>query len=773
MRKEKLQYDTVAHAAEKIKARGEKPSLHNVGQELGLNTTAPYMAEYLEQWYGMQPEFHRTKFDYDPLIGQSILESEEDSQGHKPSSLALVRATLESTADGIMISNNSGQVIDWNKKFIDMWRIPVDLMEQGPEKLSFDYILDQVKNPEEFVHEVMALYQNPDIKGELSNVLFKDGRVFERYSQPLYIGGELKGRVFSFRDVTTRFRVEQELKIQQRAIESSSHGIAIIDIKKEGEPIIYVNPAFEKITGYCEEEIMNQNLSLLQGKNKTQTNFKRLLLAIRENKELQVVLRSYKKSGERFYNEINVSPVKNNDDEFNYYVCIIDDITERKIMEEQLLQQATHDALTHLPNRSLLVDRVNQAILTANRTKKIMAMVFLDLDQFKLINDTLGHSTGDELLKEVANRLLLCTQDSDTVARIGGDEFITILQNLNHQDEAIKQVDEIIKAIQKKYYIGDHELNVTTSIGISFYPNDGDDYETLMKNSDLSMYHAKEAGRNTYRIFTNDMNKRIETRVKMETQLRSALDKEEFELNYQPLIDLTSQKIIGHEALIRWNNPILGSVSPADFIPLAEENGMIIDIGKWVIEQACKQQKEWVQRGFSSIIMAINLSGRQFKQKGFANEVKDILDGVGLDSKYVEFEMTESLLIDNLDDTLSLIYQLKDMGLSVSIDDFGTGYSSLAYLKQFPVDKLKIDRSFISEMHAQSNDAAITQAIINLAHSLKLNVLAEGVETNHQAKFLKENKCDFAQGYHFNKPMNNLLASHALINALKSVNKKE
>ncbi|HHF0525218.1 TPA: EAL domain-containing protein [Legionella anisa] len=752
MARRQIDYQKVAQAAEHVKKQGREPSLTNVCEELGIITPTPNLSILLEKWYHTQPEFQRSiKAPLSENINvktHDILEKNIELE----KSLSLLRATLESTADGIMMVNGKGQVVDWNQKFVEMWRIPSHMLESGTESIGFEYILQQLSNPEAVIADVKYLYENPEWQGELPVLHFKDGRIFERFTQPQRIGSEIVGRVYSFRDITQKLMEEDELRIRERAIEASTHGVAILDISKPDLPIIYVNKAFERITGYSERQILRQNLAFLHGSKIEHVNQKRINLAIKELREETVELESYRRSGEVFWGEVSVAPVRDSFDNVRHYVCLLNDVTQRREMEQQLIQQATHDSLTELPNRVLLIDRVDQAILQAKKKGSILGFLFLDLDHFKMTNDTLGHSIGDRLLQAVSNRLLLATDDFDTVCRLGGDEFIVLLQDVATEVQAQQKAEEILTSLAKPFQIDQHNLKITGSIGISYYPKDGDDYESLMKSADLSMYHAKDNGRNTYRTYDKEMNMRVINRMQLDNALRDSLKRNEFHLVYQPFINLTTNKIIGFEALLRWHSHILGDVPPNEFISMAEENGLILDIGMWVLQEACSQLVRWHHQGYDQLTVAVNISGRQFRQTHLPEIIEKILLETGLPAKFLELELTESLLVDNVKHAVETMYELKDMGTKLVIDDFGTGYSSLSYLKQFPVDKLKIDRSFISELVNRENDAAITKAIINLGHSLNLEVLAEGVETELQRDFIMQHGCDYAQGYYFAMP---------------------
>lgn len=752
MPRQEINYKKVASAAEKIKKAGMEPSLTNVYEALGLAGSHPEVLPLLERWYHNQPEFKRQS--HSPLIAHISLNQNEilEKNTELEKSLSLLRATLESTADGIMMVNGHGAVVDWNQKFVEMWRIPSHLLECGKESMSFDYILEQLIDPQSLISDVQYLYKNPEWQGELPELFFKDGRIFERFTQPQRVGSHIVGRVYSFRDVTQKRIDQDELRIRERAIEASTHGIVIIDISKNQNKIIYVNKAFERTTGYMEHQVLGKNLSILQGRNADGVHSKRIDLAIRELREETVEMERVKANGEIFWCELSVAPVKDAFGHVKHYICILNDVTQRRDMENQLVLQATYDSLTQLPNRVLLIDRVEQAILQAKKKKSILAFLFLDLDRFKMTNDTLGHSIGDKLLQSIANRLLIATDDFHTVARLGGDEFVILIPDLKSMDDAEKKAQELLQLIEKPIQIDQHCLKITGSLGISFYPRDGSDYESLMKHADLSMYHAKDDGRNMYRVYEPEMNKRVLNHMQLDSALREALGSKEFFLVYQPLIDLQHQHVVGYEALLRWNSRTLGLVSPVDFVPVAEENGLILELGEWALREACLQIKRWQKQGLNNVTVAVNLSGRQFRQSSLPELVASVLKSTGLAAKYLELELTESLLIENVERSIDTMYALKDMGIKLVIDDFGTGYSSLSYLKQFPVDKLKIDRSFINDMASSKNDAAIAKAIIALGHSLNIQVLAEGVENAFQRDVLIEYGCDFAQGYYFKEP---------------------
>ncbi|MDN3224177.1 EAL domain-containing protein [Pseudomonas nunensis] len=425
---------------------------------------------------------------------------------------------------------------------------------------------------------------------------------------------------------------------------------------------------------------------------------------------------------------------------------------ERQLTEKRIRYMGDHDALTGLPNRTLLEDRLKQAILYAQRYNRLVTVVFLDLDKFKLVNDSLGHSAGDELLKTVAQRMLECVRRTDTVVRLGGDEFVIILfDQPSDIDGVTPALHKIQEAILRPIQISGHTLHVTCSMGLATYPADGNDTDTLLSNADAAMYRAKELGRNSYQFYTSEMNNKVQGKLAMQDGLRNALNHNEFLLLYQPQVDLQSGQIIGVEALIRWQHPELGMVSPIKFIPQAEETGLIVPIGDWVIHAACRQNKAWQDAGCPPITMSVNISARQFIERNLIDRVRHALQETGLDPMYLELELTESLIMQDLQQAISKMKELQSMGISLSIDDFGTGYSSLAALKSFPIARLKIDQSFVRDLPDNENDKAIATAVISLGHKLNLKVIAEGVETEEQQTFLRENGCDEIQGHFFSR----------------------
>jgi len=462
-------------------------------------------------------------------------------------------------------------------------------------------------------------------------------------------------------------------------------------------------------------------------------------------------VRGLRANGEEFPVEATISRILHAGKPL--YPVILSDITKRKSSEEKLRFLANYDQLTSLPNRGLFIQRLDRALAHAKRFNKGLALLYVDLDRFKNINDTLGHDAGDGVLKEVASRLMGCVRKIDTVARLGADEFVLLIEQLTDVRQAGTVGQKLIRNLVEPLLLGGHEYSITASVGISTFPTDGDDSVTLLKNADIAMYRAKEKGKNNVQFYAPAMNLHSVQRLTLEAGLRRALQREEFLLHYQPKVDIASGRVTGMEALVRWNRPESGMVSPADFIPLAEETGLIVAIGEWVLKTACEYTCALNRTGGPPLRVAVNLSARQFAQPNLVSNVAIILDATGLPPSALELEITESMVMGNPEQAIQVLRQLKLMGISLSIDDFGTGYSSLGYLKRFPLDHIKIDRSFIKDIPEDTDDATITRTIISMAHNLRLKVIAEGVETEAQLNFLREHGCDEMQGFFFSRPL--------------------
>ncbi len=553
--------------------------------------------------------------------------------------------------------------------------------------------------------------------------------------------------------VTERQQGEQSIRTSEKRyrllFERNLAGVFRTTIRGK---FLECNPAAAQLFGYesPQQVIGLPALNLYEGANDREA----FLAKLKSEKFVtNYTLKLRRKNGDPVWAMLNASLVESGTGTEEILEGTLVDITERKLAEERVESLAYYDALTALPNRTLLLDRLSQGLAAARRQDQRLALLFVDLDRFKNINDSLGHSIGDLLLQEVAQRLTACTREQDTVARLGGDEFLIVLNGLRDISDAAIAAERFMDAMTAEFQIQNHSLSIGCSVGISIFPEHGTDSETLIKYADAAMYSAKDHGRNNFQFFTPDMNRQAVERLNLENGLRVALDKEQFYLVYQPQLDLVSGKIIGLEALLRWRHPDLGLVPPDRFIRIAENSGLILPIGEWVLRTACSQARSWQLDILSQVPVAVNVSAIQFRHERFCDRVRTILDETCLTPNRLELEMTESLLLANADITLSVLERLKGMGLTLTIDDFGTGYSSLSYLKRFPVSKLKIDRSFIRDVAVNSDDAAITTAIISMAKSLNLRVIAEGVENEAQTCFLRTQRCDAIQGYYVSKPL--------------------
>ena len=550
-----------------------------------------------------------------------------------------------------------------------------------------------------------------------------------------------------------------DLRKLSQAIEHSPVSVMITDLDGNIE---YVNPEFTRVTGYTAEEIIGRNPKFLSSGSTPPRQYASMWNAMQEDRSWSGEIYNKKKNGECYWESMTISPVKNVAGVKTHYLAIKEDITLRKDYEDRLLYQASYDKLTDLPNRSLAYDRLQQAIANATRTKKHVAVLYLDFDHFKNINDTLGHAAGDKFLVKMAARLKGCVRDVDTVARLGGDEFLVLLAELGNgskeseveYEQFIHQkTTEILERVAQPCTVDNMEFSVTVSIGVALYPRDGDDPHLLLRNSDTAMYRSKSKGRNSYEMFSPEMSDTVIKRVEIENRLRYALENEQFSLKYQPLMEAHSKKVVGAEALIRWNDDELGSVSPEIFIPLAEETGLIVGIGEWVLDTACRDIKQLQNEGFGTdFYFAINLSSRQVRDKDFSNLIADMLVKHEISGDCLELEITERLLMKDVPEVVSTLNSFKEMNIRLSIDDFGTGYSSLSYLKRFPFDVLKIDQSFVRDIGNDPDDTALCEAIIAMAHSLGLSLIAEGVETKEQFEFLRARGTETVQGYYMGKP---------------------
>ncbi len=659
------------------------------------------------------------------------------------------RNILESAADGIVITDGDGRIVNVNRRAEALFGYGrEELLGQSVEALVPSQLRDRHR-----ARRHGAEVEHRRVMARQVEAQRKDGSVFTA-EVTLSTTHTKQGPLVTsiVRDTTESRRMIETLRLRERAIASSANGIMITDASQPDHPIIYVNPAFERITGYPAQEALGRNGRFLVGEDREQPGLAEVRAALHERREGQAVLRNYRKDGSMVWNELSLAPVRDEAGRVTHYVSVFNDVTERKRYERELEYQASRDSLTGLANRALLNDRLAQAVAYARREERQFAVAFIDLDHFKVVNDSLGHSRGDALLREVAQRLGPLVREGDTVARLGGDEFVIVLYGIDGTASLPNALQRILDALSHPFMLEGNELFVTCSIGATIYPQDGQDPETLLRNADLAMYQAKEQGRNGYRFYTAEMNLAAGERLTLERELRHAIQNDEFTLFYQPLVDLVSGQIAGAEALIRWQHPQRGIVPPDRFIPLAEETGLIIPIGEWVLRTACTQNKAWLERGLA-VPVAVNLSARQFRQPNLARQIGQIVRECGLPPHLLELELTESMVMEHPGDVIAALAELRALGLRLALDDFGTGYSSLSRLKHLPIDTLKIDRAFVQDITSNADDAAIAVSVISLAHTLNRRVVAEGVETEAQLKYLRSRHCDVIQGYFFSRPV--------------------
>ena len=563
----------------------------------------------------------------------------------------------------------------------------------------------------------------------------------------------------TLRHILERAAIDEALFLERERAEVTlnSIGDGVISTDKQGK-VTYLNPVAARMTGWSHDEASGRMLSdvfcIIDGETREPAP-NPMDIAVRQNKAVGLPHHCVLIRRDGFESAIadSIAPIHDQDGQVTGAVMVFRDVSEARVMELKLSHLAQHDYLTDLPNRMLLKDRLSQAIALAQRHGSRVAVLFLDLDRFKHVNDSLGHAIGDKLLQDVGKRLTAAVRSSDTVSRHGGDEFVVVLPEIEQAHHAARHAEKIQAALSAPYAIAEHDLHVNVSVGISIFPDDGHNAEALIQCADTAMYHAKENGRNTYWFFKPDMNVRAVDRQSTEARLRRALERREFVLHYQAKTNLVSGTVTGVEALIRWSHPERGLLLPAQFVPIAEDCGLIVPIGQWVLREACRQARAWQQAGLPPVTISVNISALEFGHKGFLAGVRAILAETGLQPQHLELELTESVLMHDVKSTAPMLQALKSMGVLLAIDDFGTGYSSLNYLRQFPIDTLKIDRSFVHDSTTNVDGAAIVSAVISLGRSLRQRVIAEGVETHDQFAFLKLNLCDEGQGYYFGHPL--------------------
>ena len=551
-------------------------------------------------------------------------------------------------------------------------------------------------------------------------------------------------------ETAERRRAETELLLAGKVIHSLTEAVIIADTDFI---VTTVNPAFQQVSGYASRDVIGRKAPFLEALGADRAALTAMRRALRATGHWEGEIWSTRKGGERYAEHLSISAITDENGDIRQHAVVITDVTKRREDEERIRYQANYDALTGLPNRALFFDRLNQSIGAMKRGGKRLALMFIDLDGFKLVNDTLGHEVGDLLLKEASERLVDCVRPGDTVARFGGDEFTVIVPDIDGPSTIPLIAQRLIDALNEPFHLKGHESFVSGSVGITLYPDDGARATDLLRNADAAMYRAKEQGKATFHFYTTDINREVKERLALKNGLNKALERGEFSLHYQPKLEIASGRITGVEALMRWNNDALGMVSPVRFIPVMEESGMVVEVGEWALRTACEQHLAWAKAGFPGLRVAVNLSARQLREPRFVDMVKQVLRDTGVDPSGLKVEITESMLMSDAESAVVALTDLHDLGIHVAMDDFGTGYSSLSYLKRFPIDTIKIDRSFVADITTNSDDAEIIRTIITMGHTLNRRVVAEGVETGEQCDLLAEYRCDEIQGYVFSPPL--------------------
>lgn len=657
------------------------------------------------------------------------------------------KAVLDATDDAIFSETLDGVIQSWSRGAEGVFGYAAEEVVGSAAQMLFP--AEQLNEEAEVLSRITR-GERPDRYETLAKC--KDGSLIDISVcvSPVYDADDaVIGICKIARNITAQKNSEEQLRIAD-AIFSTHEAIVVTDAD---ETIIRVNQAFEDITGFTRAEVLGKSPSILKSGHHDSAFYRRMWQQLRTTGSWTGEIWDRRKTGEIYPKWLSISVVRDMAGKITHYVSSFTDITERKASDARVQHLAYHDPLTRLANRSNLCERLTQALSQAKRNKTQLALLLLDLDNFKIINDTLGHQTGDQLLIEVAQRLLEAVRQSDFVARLGGDEFVIMLPEIASSNDVVHVADKILRSISEPYLIDGQELRTSTSIGICLYPDDATEDQDLIKKADLAMYHAKSNGRGNYQFFSEGMQQAVLNRIGIERDLRIALEKKQFLLHYQPQLDLTTGRLMGVEALVRWQHPQRGLVSPLDFIPVAEETGLIIQLGDWILQESCRQLAEWRSVGITHIRMSINLAASQFSDRNLPARIQEIMAQNDLPAGSIDLEVTESMTMKSPADAVEMMKILTSQGQSLSIDDFGTGYSSLAYLKMFPISTLKIDRSFVKDIETDPDDASICDITVLLAHKLGMKVVAEGVETEAQLKYLLSIGCEKIQGYLISKPL--------------------
>ncbi len=675
------------------------------------------------------------------LVDIRDLRRQKRTETELESLLSEMRATLESTGDGILVSDMNGGIRNYNRRFAELWSVPEDLLITRDDRALYDHLTNSVMDPAQYAKRLLHIAEMPLLEGT-DLMLLRSGRLLERVTLPQFSRGQPSGRVFSFRDITQKADAESRLRLAAKVFESSLDAIFITDSNYQ---IVASNPACERLTGGLPNELKSRHAQEIFRDARDPDFFNRVQQHLIQNGAWEGEI--WRQLGDQSRCALQVSWVQLRDDAGNVLqtICFFRDMTDKLAAQQRIETLAYTDALTGLPNRLMLKQQVDFGLRIAERNGSKFAIFFIDLDRFKNINDSMGHAFGDKVLIEVSERIKSCMREVDTLSRLGGDEFVAFVQDADAHGAEIA-ARRMLTTMSQSFQISGMNFSLGCSIGVALYPEDGDTLDELIRCADTAMYRVKDRGRGSFRFYQPQMNVDLLSRMKMDHAMRIAMDQGQFRLHYQAQISLKSGALVGVEALIRWNDVQFGNVSPGVFIPLAEESGFIVNIGNWVLKEAVRQAALWEKAG-TPVTVSINVSALQFQQSDFVELVASVLREGGLAPALLELELTESILVQDANEALERLHALANLGIALSIDDFGTGYSSLAYLKKFPISKLKIDRSFVTGLPSDESDRAIVSATIGMARALKLKVVAEGVENDAQRDYLASQNCESYQGF--------------------------
>ena len=693
--------------------------------------------------------------------------------------LSLLSSTLEATAEGILVIDQNHKIVTYNRQFVEMWRIPDEIINSKDNEKVIHFVSDQLRNPADFINSTKSINAGDEVK-DFDLLEFADGRIYERYNYPQMLDGIIAGRVLNFRDITERRRTDAALRESEYKLRTlfASMGEGLTQVNND-EVIEYVNDRLCELTGYEREELLGETTHNMFFDEEGRVVVERMNQQRRKGISGRYEARLRKKSGEMLWVLISGAPIVNAEGIVSGTLGVFMDITERKRTEEKMLHDAFHDSLTGLANRALFSDHLRLRIERGKRDQSgIFAVLFLDFDRFKIINDSLGHAEGDALLILIARRLESVLRSSDVVARLGGDEFTILLSELDEEDDAICIAERIQENLKDPFNIGGGEIFMSASIGIAPSTIGHTKAEDMLRDADIAMYCAKADGKACHKVFDRAMHDRALMRMQLETDMRQGFERGEFCLYYQPIFAIETNILAGFEALVRWNHPTRGMVAPDEFIPAAEENGLILPLGRWILFESCRQMRQWQDENSAaaSLKVSVNLSCKQFSQPDLVEQVTAALVSTRLGAHCLKLEITESYLMENSALSGKMMKRLRELGVELSLDDFGTGYSSLSYLHRLPVNYLKIDSSFVSRMTESAENSEIVSTIVKLAQSLKMKVIAEGIETADQLEQLKQLNCEYGQGYFYSKPLPaeaaKTLIDETIVNSTLPINKQ-